>query len=110
MDSNVKYMILEMWLVKMHQECLITIREFDSKNHVAVVEYAGVSFHVDLDHFLTVNSYEEFKEKLLNWLKEKAFWRAYEKGLHYRDWGKPIVGIHFTPRHWVSHPDPCGRG
>jgi hypothetical protein len=109
MDPYVKYMMLEMWLVKMHKECLITIRDFDSKNHGAVVEYVGERFYVDLDLFLSVNTYEEFREKLLNWLKEEAFWRAYKRGLYYRDWDKPIEGIHNAPRLWVRYPDPCGR-
>ena len=109
MDPNVKYMVLEMWLVKMHQECLITIRDFDRKNHGAVVEYVGERFYVDLDLFLSVDTYEEFREKLLNWLKEKAFWRAYERGLYYRDWNKQIDGNFHILRPRITHPDPCGR-
>jgi len=95
MDPNVKYMMLEMWLVKMHQECLIIVRDFDNKYHRAVVEYDGEIFHVNLDPFLSVDSYEEFREKLLNLLKEMA-----EMSM-----GEQIDNI---PR-WLRPPDPCGR-
>jgi len=94
-DPKVKYMILEMWLIKMHQECLIIVRDFDSKDHRAVVEYNGEIFHVDLGPLFSVYSYDEFRERLLNLLKEMA-----EMGM-----GERISNI---PR-WLRPPNPCGR-
>jgi hypothetical protein len=95
----------------MHKECLITIRDFDSEHHVAVVEYMGERFRIDLAEFSGASTYEEFREKLLKQLSkrlwEEAYWRAYGRSM-VRDWGKLIEGIHDTPRFWIN-PDPCGR-
>jgi len=107
--ASEKYLELEDWLVEMHKECLITIRDFDSEHHRAVVEYVGERFYVDLDLFLSVDSYEEFREKLLNWLKEEANRRAYVRGLYYRYWDKQIEGNFHILRPRITHPDPCGR-
>jgi len=113
MDPNVKYMVLEMWLVKMHQECLITIRDFDSEHHVAVVEYKGERSRIDLAEFSGASTYGEFREKLLRQLSkrlwEEAYWRAYWRSMVPRDWGELIEGIHDAPR-WLRPPNPCGGG
>jgi len=109
-----EYPELEDWLVEMHKECLITIRDFDSEHHVAVVEYMGERFRIDLAEFSGASTYGEFREKLLKQLSkrlwEEAYWRTYGRSMGLRDWGELIEGIHDAPRFWITHPDPCGRG
>jgi len=57
------------YLMRMHFEGLITIKNLDVTDHEADFKYKGEWFHIDLVEWSNYNTYEEFKEKLINWLE-----------------------------------------
>jgi hypothetical protein len=56
------------YLMRMHFEGLITIKNLDVYDHEADFKYKGEVFHIDLVEWSNY-TYEEFKEKLINWLE-----------------------------------------
>jgi hypothetical protein len=57
------------YLMRMHFEGLITIKNLDVYDHEADFKYKGEVFHIDLVEWSKYNTYEEFRAKLVEWLE-----------------------------------------
>jgi cobalamin-dependent methionine synthase I len=56
------------FLMRMHFEGLITLKELDIYDHEASFHYKDEVFHIDLAEW-SYPTYEEFKAELINWLE-----------------------------------------
>jgi len=59
------------WLMKMHFEGLITLKELDIYDHEASFHYKDEVFHIDLVEWSKYPTYEEFRAKLVEWLESE---------------------------------------
>jgi hypothetical protein len=57
------------FLMRMHFEGLITIKNLDVYDHEADFAYKDEVFHIDLVEWSKYPTYEEFKAKLVEWLE-----------------------------------------
>jgi hypothetical protein len=58
------------YLMRMHFEGLITIKNLDVYDHEADFKYKGEVFHIDLAEWSNY-TYEEFRAKLVEWLESE---------------------------------------
>jgi hypothetical protein len=59
------------FLMRMHLGGVIILRELNVYENDASFHYKGEAFHIYLDEWSKYNTYEEFREKLTNWLEEE---------------------------------------
>jgi hypothetical protein len=59
------------FLMRMHFDGVIILKELDVYDHEASFHYKDEVFHIDLVEWSNYPTYEEFKEKLIGWLEEE---------------------------------------